>query len=249
VVTSADQRSGLPSSSTQVTPTAAVIVDGVSRKLSRLPGRSEYLVVDVPREHDAVLAVTDDERTQSLSLRTGKRGSDAVAAYYYPVPHDEGALANFARFQIGSASTLEYIELKLELNLRPYVDDRRWAPNGQVWLEMSLWCSVFPGDPDFTLTVDLPTSLTLRLPDGTPLPLPAGSNVPAHNAVEVTSPRSDTQFFSVTDSTRVLRTTFAVHGALTYQSRPATLRRTPAERFNRRTSATEVDALTFDFTG
>jgi hypothetical protein len=49
----------------------------------------DSLVVSVPEGDDALLQVTDEDRTQSISLRTGVRADDAVAGLNEPQPSQQ----------------------------------------------------------------------------------------------------------------------------------------------------------------
>jgi hypothetical protein len=119
---------------------ARVVVDGVSRLLPDLPATG--LEMSVPVGHPAILQVTDDGRTQSMDLRTGQRGDDAIAGYYHPhdliikpATYDAKGRASYlgAGLDVETDLTLE----ELRGSVQPWIPGRGWAPHGKAWLELS----------------------------------------------------------------------------------------------------------------
>jgi hypothetical protein len=119
---------------------ARVLIDRVSRPLPNLP--TSGLVISVPVGHPAILQVTDDGRTQSMDLRTGQRGDDAIAGYYHPhdliiksAKYDAKGRASFlgAGLDVGVQLSLE----QLRGSVQPWIPGRGWAPDGKAWLELS----------------------------------------------------------------------------------------------------------------
>jgi hypothetical protein len=109
-------------------------VAGQSRPLPRqVLTLDETTVVTVPAGTEPVLVVTEEDRSQSLSLRTGRRGSDAIAGYY---PKRTGR-ADFAEIaSVGDApNALEaIITVNCTVGPLPFATGRGWAPEGKLWL-------------------------------------------------------------------------------------------------------------------
>ena len=124
--------------------TASVVVDGATRPLQYLPAYG--LAVSVPQGHTATLQVTDDGRTQSLDVRTGKRGKDAIAGYYRPHElkwtdadyHDTGrATCTGPRGTTHFTTDMSTTFGQAAGSLEPWLPGAGWAKDGRVWLHLS----------------------------------------------------------------------------------------------------------------
>lgn len=118
-------------------PKAVIVVDGVRRELPQVP----YLGVSasVPLGHDAYLQITDEARTQSLNLRTGERGTDAIEAYYRPqrVSFTPSSYQGSAASRYRAARLVATVTVSLGDNggtLEPWLPDIGWAAKGHLWL-------------------------------------------------------------------------------------------------------------------
>jgi hypothetical protein len=120
--------------------TAAVMVDGTSRPLAKVP--TWGLVVSVPVGHKATLTVTDAGRTQSLDVRTGNREADAIAGYYRP-RHLETSIREYKANGVAAANG-HTVDLLISVDfymasvsVQPWIPRYGWAPDGRAWLEMA----------------------------------------------------------------------------------------------------------------
>lgn len=176
-------------------PTAELVIDGAATALERLTyvdNDPEFrggviLMASVPIGKPVALRVTDAGRTQTLDVRTGERGEDAIDLYY----RDNTQELSTSRSVVAGVTTSEGhhpFELTVgyappagseptTVGLRPFWDT--WASDGRAWLLLPRPGAAIPGDASFyRLTVDDPTVFTLRLPDGTVLPaLPGGGTL------------------------------------------------------------------------
>ena len=102
------------------------------------------LAVVVPAGARPVLKVTDEGRTQSLDLLTGRRGADAIAGYY-PLRRGEYEqssstttglrLYGAAVAALTTNERLAAVQLNdLPATLQPWVPGRGWAKAGRAWL-------------------------------------------------------------------------------------------------------------------
>jgi hypothetical protein len=112
------------------------------------------VVASVPTGAHPVLRVTDAGRPQSLDLRTGRRGPDAVAGYY-PIRAGSGdvdsdhagpwvRLSGPGAAGLTGQSRLAAVHVSdVDYTLWPWLPSRGWAPAGKVWLDlqvsMSYW--------------------------------------------------------------------------------------------------------------
>jgi hypothetical protein len=160
--------------------TAAVVVDGVSRPLPRVP--TTGLLVSVPTGHGATLTVTDEGRTQSLDLRSGLRRSDEIPGYYRSQRIDMTGLEYNATGIAVAAGHLLNVKISVQfyqasVSVEPWVPGLGWAQSGHAWLQMSTvvidaW--VTPHGNDILnayafgadLVTDFPTSFTVAVSGG-----------------------------------------------------------------------------------
>jgi hypothetical protein len=148
--------------------TFAVVVDGVKHTLDFVHAISadSVLLVEVPTGASATLQMTSFGRTQSLDLRSGKRGADAVAAYY-PYRSGLATLDTEGRSDIGT--TVE-VGLDVTLSLAGYDEEKGWAPEGHTWVRVNAHLGTIEltgRTGEYTVTVDLSKTLTgVRVPAG-----------------------------------------------------------------------------------
>ncbi len=120
-------------------------------------GPGDSLVVSVPTGTEALLQVTDDGRTQSLSLRTGVRGPDAVPAMYEPQPSQDihhtytgsgvYALDDFGPTPVG-------VEIDLERAWRTvWYPGAGWAAPGRAWLVVEVTSGRLSTEDDYAWSV------------------------------------------------------------------------------------------------
>jgi hypothetical protein len=119
---------------------ARIVIDGALRPLKDLP--TGGLMLSVPTGHPVALQVTDDGRTQSLDLRTGERGQDAIAGYYRPHDLQVSAADYDATARVTYHGT--QLDVRAQLNLsglggsvEPWLPSRGWAPAGTAWLVLT----------------------------------------------------------------------------------------------------------------
>jgi hypothetical protein len=155
---------------------AEVIVDGETRPLEAVPHADEALVVNVPVDGDATLAITDAGETKTISLRTGDR--DAGGNQDHPADALDGGVVRLEEgVAIAGVSEPGYADgIQVNVSLRPFGhdDERGWADEGHMWLEIAF---------DYTyaglvaeqamLSLDLAESLTIEGSDGTPVEIPS----------------------------------------------------------------------------
>lgn len=170
-------------------PVAELVVGGTPRPLTKVPlpaadatglsGPVVIVVASVPKGAPVQLRVTELGRTQTLDVRTGKRGEDAIAGYYRPTRQK----LNFERdLPAGIVADGRPYQPELKLidsafsdlseptaMLAPWNPTDGWAPDGRAWLVLPspiLSGEAF-GGPTLELAIDEPTSFRVRLPDGT----------------------------------------------------------------------------------
>lgn len=123
---------------------AVVMVDDAEFELEHLPGAGETIAAVIPVGADVVLSVTDEDRTQLLSLRDGSR-PEAVEGFYIGKPEsasprdyraegvatgDAGAGFMPVDREIGISMTVGAAERS------PWSDEHGWAPDGSVWVSV-----------------------------------------------------------------------------------------------------------------
>ncbi|MEV4508441.1 hypothetical protein AB0K00_05735 [Dactylosporangium sp. NPDC049525] len=182
------------------------------------------LVALVPVGAPVTLVVTDEGKDQSVDVRTGAVGPDAVAAYLKPRPYGEVTYKLVG--QISGEPARTYVEITVSAALEPY--DHRlngtWAPAGHTWLRMwvDLKVSAFG---TLAGTIDMRQSLQLS----------AGGKAVT---VEPSTPKVERASMSVSDytvadqvrmdvvegSVQTLTFRFEPKGALTRDGKPATLK-------------------------
>ncbi|MBL7255344.1 hypothetical protein [Paractinoplanes lichenicola] len=153
----------------------ALVVGGKSRdlgnSLSAYNLRDALLAV-VPAGAEVRLDLTDEGRTQSLDLRTGKRAV-AVAAFY-PLRQASAGPSERWRYR---GSTYTSIIASLNARLSPWTEEKGWAPAGRAWLTGKVSVSV--GSLELPLTSkSVRTPATIQVDLGRDLRL-SGSGMPA----------------------------------------------------------------------
>jgi hypothetical protein len=147
------------------------------RALPGVPKAADVIIVSVPVGGSAVLKVTDAERTFSYDLRAGKRGDDAVAAYYR-----SGRSANVAGEykQTGRVSyrtdgrDLSVTMYPRRFSVEPWLPSKGWAKPDRMWLLLgtvdlntdALSYDVTKREFAVKFQLDLAKSFALALPDG-----------------------------------------------------------------------------------
>jgi hypothetical protein len=136
------------------------------------------LVVSVPTGADALLAVEDSGRTQTLSLRTGRRGADAIAAYYTARSRafklTSGVQVTEPEVTLPSAANnTAPVDVDATVSLLPFTEPDGWATAGRATLRCDIVVVVqYPG---LYAALDLARSFSLTLPDGTRLAPQSGT--------------------------------------------------------------------------
>lgn len=178
------------------TPPSAVVQVGEQQLPFILPGQwddvtdtylvqSTLYVLSVPKGAEPLLKVTDDAVTQTLNLRTGERGSDAVALYYAP-RHQSLAVADYAAagvvttpangVPVSRPYTVTFsMSDNVSADLSPWVPKAGWAAPGRAWLGFGGFTVSSDGlsfdpslyQPLLKFSLDFATTFTLTLPDGT----------------------------------------------------------------------------------
>ncbi|MGH8877469.1 MAG: hypothetical protein ACRD0P_09030 [Stackebrandtia sp.] len=121
---------------------AELLVDDKKRKLNRLPGPSEAIAAVVPSGSEVSLSVTDEDRTQAINLRDGKR-SDEVPGYYNGELKSSDLEDYKGKGKVTADAGSQYEKEKRTLHLdmevgaaarSPWIEDEGWADDGKVWV-------------------------------------------------------------------------------------------------------------------
>jgi hypothetical protein len=113
--------------------TAAVVLDGKGRPLRDAPKVGDVVVWWGPRGADPLLSVTDEGRTQSITLRTGQR-RDAMALFYPPLSN-QVRLEDLVHIPALNEKDQGFrFQATIGFSLEPWVPGRGWAPPGRAWL-------------------------------------------------------------------------------------------------------------------
>lgn len=131
-------------------PVAELVVDGEKTPLRTLPlpqaddlvalpADGTLIVASVPKGAPVELTVTDEDKSQSVNLRTGKR-SRSIDAYYgstvQPLAFNNDVPLTFTggavTLQIADHAMAEFTE-KVAL-LAPWTPEQGWAADGHAWL-------------------------------------------------------------------------------------------------------------------
>lgn len=177
-------------------PPTAVISVGDQQIPFTLPGSwdesiASFMVpftvvaISVPVGTDPLLQVTDDKVTQTLNLRTGERGDDAVPLYYAPRHQDLDLPAYDAAGVVTTPANGVPVSRPYTVSftmgddvsgdLSPWVPDSGWAQPGRAWLGFGGFTVDSDGytfdaaqfQPLLRFSLDFATTFTLTMPDGT----------------------------------------------------------------------------------
>ncbi|MFL6120063.1 hypothetical protein [Actinophytocola sp.] len=204
---------------------AEVVVDGRAHRIDAGKVAAGGLTVSVRKGHTATLRITDEGRTQSLDLRTGERGRDAIPGYYPRVtlswPDDDyHEIGKTTSGGCRRQTNLTALFFPTESAVEPWTPELGWAKPGRGWLAISYSSIVapitVPADPRniadlaactdlLNFTWDLARSVAVRTADGEAAPTRV-EDVGGHGAF----------VFDVPLSTRTA--TLLVHPAGTYDA-------------------------------
>jgi hypothetical protein len=201
-------------------PTTNVTIrtGGTSRPLKELVTARRTLILSVVKGAEATLVLDDEGRTQTLDLRTGKRGPDAIALYYptreADVDGDLGCwgVAGITAPSLVQGNLVSFAGGTGKAGLYPFYGRQGWAPPGRAWLTVGIKPLSTIGDP--VVIVD-PASFKLTPAGGKPVaPVAATGEIkvvyPAGGAGEPVS-----LVFDVPDTFRSGSITFAPQGTVT----------------------------------
>lgn len=162
-----------------------------SETIAPIPQGGALVVASVPTGAPVTLRVTDAGRTQSLDVRTGRLGEDAIAAYYRPNTQELSQSTELTAAVTSSPYGTDPTPLTMAFEpaagspghpiamLAPYRPAAGWARPNRAWLTVPR-PAVATGPrldaPFYTLAIDDPTVFALRLPDGTMVPALPGSS-------------------------------------------------------------------------
>jgi len=181
------KRDAPPVTSDPPTPYKAELdIGGAVRTLQGGTTPDSIVVVSVPIGAPANLRVTASGRTQSLDLRTGQRGPDAVQLFYTR-PSWSGTTELESLLAVNRQPCCAAIGFgKFDVSLVPYAPGQGWAAPGRAWLRATASLQLLdlhPGD-DATVSLDAAKSFTITVA-GKPVPalprtLGAAANRPAN---------------------------------------------------------------------
>lgn len=153
---------------------------GEQESTSEEQPRTATLVASVPKGKDAEIVVGVAGLDQTLSLRTGKRTS-TTAAGLYREKTTIGINKRFANQTIKNGDFEYQLGVTFtEARLSPFHQDKGWAPDGQLWLQLG-WGSLAVGgageilDPYESPTFDQDKSLQLTDEKGTAIKVISGA--------------------------------------------------------------------------
>lgn len=209
-------------------PRARLRIGGQARPVDGVVAPGTVLVALVPVGAPVTLVVADRGRDQSVDVRTGAVGADAVGAYLRPRPYD--TVTYTAVGQISGEPHQTDVEITLSAALEPF--DHRlngaWAPAGHTWLRV--WVELkFTAIGPLDGTIDLRQSLQLSA-GGRSIAVEAADAKVVRDSVPVTGYTvSDEVRMDVAEgSVQALTVRFDPKGSLTRDGRPATLKLTGA---------------------
>lgn len=152
-----------------------LVVGGVSRPLGNslfAYNVRDALLAVVPAGAEVRLDLTDEGRTQSLDLRTGKRINAAAA--FYPVREASVSPSEVWRYR---GRTYTTVSAGITSTLTPWSEEKGWAPVGRAWLTGKVSATVTSVElPDTSKVVRTPAAITVDL--GRDLRL-SGTGVPS----------------------------------------------------------------------
>lgn len=182
----------------QPPPIAELVIDGQEQALHLVPLPDDQdvpveipdddgalVVASVPEGAQVQLRVTDLGRTQTLDVRSGKRGVDAITGYYQPYSQElsfsERARAGFSvrgvpypmKINLRDRGLTDVNVHQPQAFLAPWAPKRGWAPKGRAWLLMPhpiLSTEYTPSAPEPVFLVSEPSVFQVRLPGGKAIP-------------------------------------------------------------------------------
>ncbi|WP_426502944.1 hypothetical protein ACPPVO_35645 [Dactylosporangium sp. McL0621] len=178
---------------------AAVVVNGAARPIKDAPTGGDVVVVAVPVGADPLLSVTDEGRTQSITLRTGQRRDNIPLCY--PLLENQVRLEDLIHVpSLNKADETYWMQATIWFTLRPWIAERGWAPNGRAWLVVNFDLDV---PHDFGYELKLAPSLKIT-----------GATVPIPGDLVLRTDHSWSTFVDVPDSLRKLGVTFRASGSV-----------------------------------
>lgn len=201
--------------------TAKIVVDSRAHAVDLTEMTARGLVVSVQKGHTATLRVTDEGRTQSIDLRTTRRGHDAIPGYYPQVTltWQNGEYSEIGKTSSGGCRRQTNLIVSFDAKesaVLPWEPELGWAKPGRAWLPVSYTQTMTPITlPDYDSISDLsPTcatelNFTWDIVGSVGLQTAAGELKPISNA-------GSTLVFDVPISLKA--TTLAVHPVGTYEN-------------------------------
>jgi hypothetical protein len=190
----------------------------------RGPGYHTLLAMAVPVGTPLTLTVTDDGRAQSLDLRTGALGPDALVEFQKSTAQPLSGATTVSGTVTAFGQSRPYTIALTPITVSRIVYDPKlkWAPADRAWLRISLRFTsnslYVDGErvrvPFYLLqSLDLPTALVFTLPDGTRVPAMADT----YEQDPVFAPKEPLLHgsFEVPAGTRVGTVTVALGGTVT----------------------------------
>lgn len=205
---------------------AQVVVDGKAHSVDLNKIEQSGLIVSVLKGHTAALRITDQGRTQSLDLRTGKLGPDAIKGYYpetvltWPNSDYSGA-GDTTVDGCRRATTLSLSFSSDDTAVLPWGPDVGWAQPGHAWLPISYLTIMRPVSvPDYDTIADMPPSCGIDREFDWDLAASVGVQTPQGEAAPVkvipdSSGSGGTLVFDVPDT--LTSGTLVVHPAISYE--------------------------------
>jgi len=172
-------------------PPVELVVDGKATPLTTVPVPAQDAVAPIPQSGVLVVAsvpvkapvtlrVTDAERTQTVDLRAGKRGKDAIPGYYQPYSQEISFDTSLpAHFTAGGGSYPTTLQVTSRggtdiaapyVLLAPWTPSGGWAADGRAWLVVPqpvVETPIVSGVPGLRYAVTEPEVFKVQLPDGT----------------------------------------------------------------------------------
>lgn len=124
---------------------AELKVDDKTRQLPRLPGPSEAIAAVIPAKADVKLTVTDEDKTQTINLRDGKR-EEQIAGYYTGLEsEDPGDYDSKGKITADAGASYEKEKRTLNISMKvgvakkaPWLETEGWADDGKVWVQVPI---------------------------------------------------------------------------------------------------------------
>jgi hypothetical protein len=190
-----------------VDATGTVVVAGKARSIGEVGRSVETLIaVSVDPGAEATLVVSDSGREQSINLRTGARGPDALAAYH-PVRSDGETLGDGVRIS-GNQGGVE-ISGSVSARKYPYLAGQGWAPPGRVWLQVKVGVGSIAAR--YSCDIDAARSFSVRGSVGA-ISVPATSLAATSIAAKSTAPSDAAIVMDIADAPVTLDVAFRAQG-------------------------------------